>query len=297
MSARRAWVMSQSGCTGTLLPHEKGLRAGLTMRTRKGGGSGSVRVRLCQMLPVTVSTSSMPYNAEPAVSGTATISVSRGWHERTVFGTNASYPQEPTQHIVRSMEDMHMATTTEGRTMNGLDTSQLTTTAAALKANPALAQFEFRARNRWISGGENRSTIKDFFGAGAEDTSRRTAFEFTNGEPPVLLGDNEGANPVEFLLHALAGCVTTTTVLHAAARGIQIERLSTRLVGDIDLQGLLALADVPAGYRQIRIEMDIVAANAGDQELDDLLRFAQDHSPVCNTVCQPVPVILERVRR
>jgi len=73
----------------------------------------------------------------------------------------------------------------------------------------------------------------------------------------VLLGENEGANPVEFLLHALAGCVTTTTVLQAASRGIEIESLSTTLVGNIDMQGLLALGDVPAGYQGIRIEMDI----------------------------------------
>jgi uncharacterized OsmC-like protein len=170
-------------------------------------------------------------------------------------------------------------------------------TVGALKANPLLAKFEFRARNRWISGGENRSTIKDFYGAGAEDVSRDEPFEFTNGEPPVLLGHNEGANPVEFLLHALAGCVTTTTVLHAAARGIEIESLSTTLVGDIDLQGLLALGEVPAGYQGIRIEMDIKAKNASGAELDDLLQFAQAHSPVCNTVCRPVPVVVERVKR
>lgn len=91
--------------------------------------------------------------------------------------------------------------------------------------------------------------------------------------------------------------MTTTTVLHAAARGIEIESLSTTLVGDIDLQGLLALADVPAGYRGIRIEMDIKAKNASDAELDDLLRFAQAHSPVCNTVCRPVPVVIERRTR
>jgi hypothetical protein len=135
----------------------------------------------------------------------------------------------------------------EGTELNGLDIQTMSETVAALRANPALAQFEFRARNRWISGGENRSTIKDFYGAGAEDTSRQGTFEFVNGEPPVLLGNNEGANPVEFLLHALAGCVTTTAVLHAAARGIEIESLSTRLTGDIDLQGLLALDDVSAG--------------------------------------------------
>ena len=190
-----------------------------------------------------------------------------------------------------------VSTATERRTtINGLDTQAMARTVGALKGDPTLAQFEFRARNRWISGGENRSTIKDFYGAGTEDQSRREPFEFTNGEPPVLLGDNEGANPVEFLLHALAGCVTTTTVLHAAARGIQIESLTTKLVGDIDLQGLLALADVEPGYRQIRIEMDIKAANATDEELDDLLRFAQAHSPVCNTVCRPVPVVVERVK-
>jgi uncharacterized OsmC-like protein len=182
-------------------------------------------------------------------------------------------------------------------TLNGLDTEKMAATVAALKARPTLAQFEFRARNRWVAGGENRSTIKDFYAAGAEDTSRQEPFEFTNGEPPVLLGDNEGANPVEFLLHALAGCVTTTTVLHAAARGIEIESLSTRLVGDIDLQGLLALADVTPGYRSIRIEMDIKAKNATDAELDDLISFAQAHSPVCNTVCRPVPVVVSRVVR
>jgi uncharacterized OsmC-like protein len=182
-------------------------------------------------------------------------------------------------------------------TLNGLDTQQMVDTVGALKANPTLATFEFRARNRWISGGENRSKIKDFHGAGAEDVSRHEAFEFTNGEPPVLLGHNEGANPVEFLLHALAGCVTTTTVLHAAARGIEIESLSTTLVGNIDLQGLLALGDVSAGYQGIRIEMDIKAKNASDADLDDLLQFAQSHSPVCDTVCRPVPVVIERVKR
>jgi len=178
---------------------------------------------------------------------------------------------------------------------NGLDVEQMTQTVELLKEQPALAQFEFRARNTWISGGENRSTIKDFFGAGQEDQSRTSAFEFTNGEPPVLLGHNEGANPVEFLLHALAGCVTTTTVLHATARGIRIRSISTELEGSIDLQGLLALDPaVPAGYREIRIRMDI-QADCSDAELDELLAFAQQHSPVCNTICRPVPVRLERV--
>jgi len=190
----------------------------------------------------------------------------------------------------------HTATKETVNQTNGLDMEALVGTLEAVKQDPSLGAFEFRATNQWINGGENRSRIKEFYGAGSEDESRTEAFEFTNGEPPVLLGANEGANPVEFLLHALAGCVTTTTVLHAAARGLQIERLSTELVGTIDMQGLLALDDsVPVGYEQIQIKMDI-KADCSDEELDELLAFARDHSPVCNTVCRPVPVTVERVQ-
>ena len=190
----------------------------------------------------------------------------------------------------------HHAVAEKTTHVNGLDVQAATETIAALKTDKSLARFEFRARNTWINGGENRSTIRDFFGAGQEDTSRSSDFVFTNGEPPVLLGNNEGANPVEFLLHALAGCVTTTFVLHAMARGITIRDLSTELKGTIDLQGLLGLDDsVSPGYEQIDIRMR-VKADCSEAELDDLLAYAQRHSPVCNTVCRPVPVVIERVK-
>jgi uncharacterized OsmC-like protein len=179
--------------------------------------------------------------------------------------------------------------------MNGLDTKQMIETIEAIKAQPTLARFQFRNSNKWIDGGHNRSTIQGFSGAGSEDDSRAEPFVFDNGEPPVLLGNNEGANPVEFLLHALAGCVTTTLVLHAAARGIKIESVSTDMEGEIDLQGLLGLDEsVSPGYEQIRMKMDI-QADCSDEELDDLLAFVRKHSPVCETVCRPIPVVVERV--
>jgi len=220
----------------------------------------------------------------------------RSWHEPILYeqGRDANLP------AVRQRSDNRSQVNAGGQIMsslsirNGLDVDQMVKTVQLVKDQPSLAQFEFRARNVWVNGGENRSTIKEFYGAGAEDQSRSVAFEFTNGEPPVLLGHNEGANPVEFLLHALAGCVTTTTVLHATARGINIRSISTELAGTIDLQGLLDLdPSVPAGYREIRMRMDI-QADCSDEELDDLLAFAREHSPVCNTVCRPVPVKLER---
>ena len=190
---------------------------------------------------------------------------------------------------------MTMQTKIATNTLNGMDVDQAMATIRAISDDPEIARFRFRARNRWITGGENRSTIKDFYGAKAEDTSRAEAWEFTNGEPPVLLGHNEGANPVEFLLNALAGCVTTTFVLHAMARGIKVNALSTELEGDIDLHGLLGMNDaVNPGYEEIRIRMQ-VDADCSDAALADLMAYAQAHSPVCNTICRPVPVKIERV--
>lgn len=191
------------------------------------------------------------------------------------------------------MKQQHVAAA-EATHINGLDAQAAADTIAAMKADKTLARFQFRAKNVWISGGENRSTIRDFYGVGREDVSRTEAFVFTNGEPPVLLGNNEGGNPVEFLLHALAGCVTTTFVLHAMARGITIRELSTQLEGDMDLQGLLGLDEsVSPGYEEIRIKLN-VKADCSDEELDDLLAYTERHSPVCNTVCRPVPVKIQR---
>jgi uncharacterized OsmC-like protein len=206
----------------------------------------------------------------------------------------SDYERDDESHQERISREETMKTG-DAKVVNGFDTSEMFETIDAIKAQPSLARFQFRASNQWISGGENRSTIKDFYGAGREDASRKAPFVFTNGEPPVLLGDNEGANPVEFLLHSLAGCVTTTIVLHAAARGIRIEEMSTQLEGNMDLQGLLGLDDsVSPSYEEIRIKIN-VKADCSDEELDDLLGYAQDHSPVCNTVCRPIPVKVERV--
>lgn len=179
--------------------------------------------------------------------------------------------------------------------INGFDTQALTQIVGALTNDRSLAKFEFRARNQWIDGGENRSTIQGFYGAGSEDRSRVRPFTITNDEPPLLLGNNAGANPGEFVLHALAGCVTTTTVMHAAARGINVRSISTELTGDIDLQGLLDLDPaVRPGYQGIKVKMDI-QADCSDEALDELLAFVHSHSPVCDTLMRPVPVTLERV--
>src|SRR5205809_1833206 len=105
---------------------------------------------------------------------------------------------------------------------NGVDTDQLFGTLDAIKADPSIARFQFRARNHWIDGAHNRSTIRDFYAANQEDTSRAAGFVLDAGEPAILLGSDTGPNPAEYLLHALAACVTTSLVYVAAARRVRL---------------------------------------------------------------------------
>ena len=173
--------------------------------------------------------------------------------------------------------------------LNGVQVEELKKTIAAIQGDPSLAKFTFRAANRWMDGGHNRSTIQGFYGAGREDTSRQAPFVMDADEPAVLLGADQGANPVEYVLHALAACLTTSLVYHAAARGIQIEEVESRLEGEIDLLGFLGLStSVRKGYQGIRVAMR-VKSDAPVEKLAALCKF----SPVYDTVSNPVPVSLE----
>jgi len=176
------------------------------------------------------------------------------------------------------------------QSVNGVDVAQLFETIDAVTLDPGLASCEFRARNEWIDGGHNRTEVQGFYAAGQEDTSREQPFVFDADEPPVLLGENKGANPVEYLLKALAACLTTSMVYHAAARGIEIEGVRATLQGDLDLRGFLGLDDnVRNGYRQIRVDFEI-DGDLSDEEKEELCRLAQSRSPVFDTVTNPVAV-------
>ncbi len=129
---------------------------------------------------------------------------------------------------------------------NGVDTEKMFATLDLIKAQPELARFQFRATNRWIDGSHNRSTIKDFYAAGGEDSSRSEEFEIDAGEPAILLGSDTGANPAEYLLHALAACLTTSIVYVAAARKVELTSVESTLTGDMDVRGASAWTTSPA---------------------------------------------------
>src|SRR5687767_9422492 len=141
---------------------------------------------------------------------------------------------------------------------NGVDTEKMFATLDLIKAQPELARFQFRASNRWIDGAHNRSTIKAFYAAGAEDTSRGEAFEIDAGEPAILLGSDTGANPAEHLLHALAACLTTSIVYVAAARKVELTSVESVVTGDMDVRGALGVDPEPRnGFERIGVSFRV----------------------------------------
>ena len=185
-----------------------------------------------------------------------------------------------------------MSTTAEA-IRNGVDTEQLFGTLDAIKADPSLARFQFRARNRWIHGSHNRTTIRDFYAANQEDTSRAEEFVIDAGEPAILLGTDTGPNPAEYLLHALAACLTTSLVYVAAARGVHLTEVESTLEGDMDVQGALGLSDeYRNGFERIRVSFR-VEGDASEEKLREVVERAQQRSAVFDMVTNGVPVTVD----
>ncbi|NIK92100.1 OsmC family protein [Mangrovimonas sp. CR14] len=175
---------------------------------------------------------------------------------------------------------------------NGVNVDQLVETVGAVQMNPELAKFKFRAKNNWIDGGHCVSSIKSFYGVGAEDQSRKETFTMECSHPEVLLGHNEAATPPEVVLHALGSCLTGAMVYHAAANGIEIEAAEASLEGDLDLQGFLGLdPQMRKGFNGITFKLK-VKSDASPEQLEELAKF----SPVYDMITNPTPVSIEIVK-
>ena len=179
---------------------------------------------------------------------------------------------------------------------NGVDTGTLFATLEAIKAQPEIAQFRFRARNQWLGGAHNRSTIKDFYAACDEDTSRTEAFTLDAGEPAILVGADTGPNPAEYLLHALAACVTTSLVYSAAARGVRLTSVESFLEGDLDVQAAMGTntTDYRNGFERIRMTITI-AGDAPAEKLRQVVQRGTDRSVVFDSITNGVPIAVDVV--
>jgi uncharacterized OsmC-like protein len=176
---------------------------------------------------------------------------------------------------------------------NGVDVPTLFATLAAVKGAPQLADFQFRARNTWISGTHNRTAIQGFYGAGQEDSSRTAPFVYDADHPAVLVGNGNAPTAVEFLLHAIAACLTSGLANIAAARGVTLTRVESTVEGDIDLLGILGISeDVRNGYRQIRVSF-VIEGDASPEELAALVDQSRRRSAVYDVLTNGTDVVVD----
>jgi uncharacterized OsmC-like protein len=192
-------------------------------------------------------------------------------------------------------KEISMASSTSAATStprNGVNVPVLFATLDAVKGQRELAKFQFRAKNRWISGTHSRSTIGGYFGAGAEQ-ARATPFTYDGDHPAVLVGGDSAPTPVEYLLHAIAACLTAGIGNIASARGINLEEVEAEVEGNINLLGLLGIdPGVRNGYQGIRVSFRI-KGDASDDELRKIVMRSRDRSAVYDVLTNGVPVDID----
>ena len=137
---------------------------------------------------------------------------------------------------------------------NGVDTTTMFATLDAIKAQPEIAEFRFRARNRWLGGAHNRSTIKDFY----------------------------------------AACVTTSLVYSAAARKVKLTMVESTLEGDLNVEGAMGTntVDFRNGFTGIRMSVRI-AGDAPADKLREVVQRGTDRSVVFDSISTGVPISVD----
>ena len=174
----------------------------------------------------------------------------------------------------------------EPKLINGLNITEFENIVEAVREQPGLAKFLFRGTNVWDNGARNRTTFRGFYGAGEEHGAENRAFVVDADDPPVFLGSDKAPTPVEYLLHALSACLTSSIVYKAAAHGIVIESVESTIDGDLDARKFLELSeDGRTGYQNIRATFK-VKSNASPEVIKELAEF----SPVLDVITRGTPV-------
>jgi uncharacterized OsmC-like protein len=186
-------------------------------------------------------------------------------------------------------------TSTERPPRNGVDVPRLFATLDAVKGQNEIAKFQFRATNTWVNGTHNRSQLSGFFGA-MQEMEHKNVTVLDADHPAVLVGEDNAPTPIEFVLHAIAACLTSGIANIAAARGIQLHKVTSTVEGDIDLLGILGLSDgaVRNGYEQIRVNFHI-EGDADDEKLRGLVEQSRRRSAVYDVLTNPTPVVIDVV--
>lgn len=175
---------------------------------------------------------------------------------------------------------------------NGVNVEALLGAREALTEAREAAAFTWRVRNEWIRGTHSRTTIEDFSGLGGEQTHTKS-FTYDADHPTQFAAQDNAPTPVEFVLHALAGCLTGGIAAVAQNRGIQLSSVASTIEGDMDLAGILGIdRDVRNGFSSIRVTFDI-DGDAGPEDLRAVVAQSVRRSAVYDIVTNNVDVVVD----
>lgn len=175
---------------------------------------------------------------------------------------------------------------------NGVNTAALLGAREALTATPEAAEFTWRATCSWVHGTHSRSTVESFSGLGQEH-SHLSTFNFDADHPECFASEDLGATPAEYVLVALASCLTAGVAAVAQYREIQLRTVTATVEGHMNVLGILgADPDVRNGYRDIRVRFDI-DADASHEDIEALVAQSQKRSAVFDILTNPTDVVVE----
>lgn len=118
-------------------------------------------------------------------------------------------------------------------------------------------------------------------------------FKMTIDEPENLGGTNAGANPVEYLLAALSGCLNVVCHLVAGEMGFKLNGLELVLEGDLDPAKFTGKSmDGRAGYNDIRVTIR-PNADADKETLDRWLKIVESRCPVSDNISNATPLHID----
>ena len=109
------------------------------------------------------------------------------------------------------------------------------------------------------------------------------SFDFVVSEPPSFGGTDEGANPIEYLLGSLNGCVTVVIEAVAAELGITVVAVRTHASGTLDLRGFAGTAEVSPHFQELTLTLE-VDTPAGADEIAELQARVLRRCPVYNLI-------------
>jgi uncharacterized OsmC-like protein len=175
---------------------------------------------------------------------------------------------------------------------NGVNVEALLGVRDALADTPEIAYFKWRSSIKWVKGTHCESTVDGFYGFGAEQKHHKT-FTFDADHPLQFAAEDIGVTPVEFVLVALASCLTGGVAAVAQNRQIQLNSVSATIEGDMDLAGILgADPEVRNGYSGIKVTYTI-DADASPEEIKSLVAQSQKRSAVYDIITNPTNVTVE----